>query len=104
MSLQALLDDPLVPVRHGKILRIGGNAVPQRLHIVELLLDRQVVESGWRKRKRSRYDLVSVSASILLVACESPIGAKECSPGSKPGVRSPKKPPSTGRGGGEPCG
>jgi hypothetical protein len=42
----ALVEDFEVPVRKGNRLGAGRNAVPQRLHVGDLLFDREVVETG----------------------------------------------------------
>src|SRR5262245_2253411 len=48
--LQTLLDGCPVPLRNRHCLRSRGDAIPQRLQVVDLLLDRQVVETGRRQR------------------------------------------------------
>jgi hypothetical protein len=48
--LQALVEDPTVPFGNGNRRRRGRYSVPQRLQVVDLLLDRQFVETGRRKR------------------------------------------------------
>jgi hypothetical protein len=48
--LQALVDDFVVPVWNRDGLRTRGDSVPQRLQVVDLLVDRQVVETGRRQR------------------------------------------------------
>jgi hypothetical protein len=39
MCGEALLDHPLVPVRYRELRGSGHDTVPQRLHVVDLLVD-----------------------------------------------------------------
>src|SRR6187401_2365926 len=47
--LQTLVQDFAVPIGNGNRLRSGRYSVPQRLQVVDLLVDRQVIETGRRK-------------------------------------------------------
>jgi len=46
---QAVVDDLVVPVRNWNRLGVAGDPVPQRLQVVNLFVDREVVEAGWWK-------------------------------------------------------
>jgi len=46
---EALVKDFAVPIRNRNRLRCGRDAVPQRLQVVDLLVDRQLVETGRRE-------------------------------------------------------
>ena len=66
--LQALPDDFPVPVRNRNRLRAGGDSLPERLQIVDLLVDREVVKSrrwkmerGWPYRRRT----AAISIALL---------------------------------------
>jgi len=39
-----------VPIRNRNGVRVARDSVPQQLQVVDLLIDRQVVEIGQRKR------------------------------------------------------
>lgn len=45
---EPLLEDLAVPLGHGNAFRVSSDPVPQRAHVVDPLVDRQVVESGRR--------------------------------------------------------
>jgi hypothetical protein len=47
--LQAFVDDFAVPFRDGHLLGSGGDSIPQRLDVLDLLVDREPIES-WRDR------------------------------------------------------
>lgn len=49
MSREALGEQLLLPVLEGKLIRVGRDPVPQRLHIVDLILDGQIIET-WRRQ------------------------------------------------------
>jgi hypothetical protein len=48
VRLQALTNDPPVPLRYRNLLRGRRDPVPERLYEIDLLLDREVVEP-WRR-------------------------------------------------------
>jgi len=48
MSREALGEQLLLPVLKRDLIRIGRDPVPQGLHVVDLLLNGQVVEA-WRR-------------------------------------------------------
>ena len=46
---QAFVEDFTVPIRNRNRVGAGCDSIPQRLHVVDLLFDRQVVEAGRRQ-------------------------------------------------------
>jgi hypothetical protein len=56
MGGQAFLDHPLVPLGDWEIFGMGRDAVPQRLHVVQLLLDGKFIEAGGRKWQGPSHD------------------------------------------------
>jgi hypothetical protein len=48
IRLQALANDFPVPLRHRNLLRGRSNPVPERLHKIDLLIDREIVKP-WRR-------------------------------------------------------
>jgi hypothetical protein len=55
--LEAFVQDLLVPVRYGDLIRCRSDAFPQRLHVIDLLVDRELVQS--RRRDGNRLGSVS---------------------------------------------
>lgn len=53
-----------VPLRHRDVLRVLGEVVPERLNVFELLVRRELVKAGRRKR-RLRHDPSIASATAL---------------------------------------
>jgi hypothetical protein len=51
--LRAFVEDLALLVRNRNRLRSGGNSAPERLQVIDLFVDRQVVEGGRRKRDGS---------------------------------------------------
>src|SRR4030095_7063238 len=56
--LQALIEDLTVPFGNRNRLGSGCDAVPQRLQVVDLLVDRQIVETGRRQRDWLGHDVL----------------------------------------------
>ena len=52
---QALGQYLLVPIRHGDLIRVGSNVIPERLYVVDLFLDCESVEAWWRHLKRLKH-------------------------------------------------
>jgi hypothetical protein len=58
MSSQPLLQDPALPLVQRDLVCRCGDTVPQRLHVVDLLLDGQLVEPRRGHRERLAHDSV----------------------------------------------
>ena len=67
MGGEALFEDPTLPHLQGDLLGRGGNAIPQRLDVVDLLQDGEIVEP-WRGHRQWASHGKTTLASVEVVA------------------------------------
>jgi hypothetical protein len=60
VCLKTLLKHLPVPIRNRNLLGLSGNAVPQRLNVVKLLVHRKLVEAGGWERESSGHNRRSI--------------------------------------------
>ncbi len=53
---KSLLENLAVPRRHRNPIFVGGDPIPEGLHVVDLLVHGQVVEASGRILERVRHD------------------------------------------------
>jgi len=62
VGIQPLIQKLSLPIRQRSLLDVARDAIPQALHVLDLLIDTQVVESGRGKRQRLGHRGFSISA------------------------------------------
>lgn len=67
MSREAVVKDPAMPVWYRDDFRVRDDAIPQRVDVVDLLIDRKVVEAG-RDGEGARHNVLSTESSGRSVA------------------------------------
>jgi hypothetical protein len=60
IRLQSFLDNATMPIGNRNAFGTCSDVIPQALDILELLVDREILETGWRDLKRFAGHLVEV--------------------------------------------